>query len=100
MAALAKLERQAGECLRLIDVPALLPGTEDIFDRASTPTKYFEDWRDTTFTKIATECRQNHGAALKAYLERIVLAELMLLSLLATLHRLSLGTLLRAAMAL
>jgi putative DNA primase/helicase len=28
-----------------------------------------------TFAKIATECRQNHGAALKAYLERIVLAE-------------------------
>jgi hypothetical protein len=75
MAALAKLERQPGECLRLIDVAALLPGTEDIFDRASTPTKYFEDWRDTTFAKIATECRQNHGAALKAYLERIVLAE-------------------------
>jgi Domain of unknown function (DUF927) len=75
MAALAKLERQPGECLRLIDVPALLPGTKDIFDRAGTPTKYFEDWRDTTFTKIATECRQNHGAALKAYLERIVLAE-------------------------
>ncbi len=75
MAALAKLERQAGECLRLIDVPALLPGTEDIFDRASTPTKYFEDWRDTTFAKIATECRQNHGAALKTYLEKIVRAE-------------------------
>jgi hypothetical protein len=37
--------------------------------------KYFEDWRDTTFTKIGIECRQNHGAALKAYLERIVLAE-------------------------
>jgi hypothetical protein len=75
MAARAKQERQAGECFRLMDVPALLPGKEHIFDRASTPTENFEDWRDATFADIAIQCRQNHGAALGVYLEKIVLAE-------------------------
>jgi Domain of unknown function (DUF927) len=77
MAKDAKVERQHGEVLRLIDVPALLEGSSHIFDRASSDVlvKDFTSWRDSTFASIVNDCNANHGAALKAYLEKIIAAD-------------------------
>jgi Domain of unknown function (DUF927) len=77
MAADAKVERQHGESLRLIDVPATVDGLDHIFDRSSMAglTHDFSSWRDSTFANIVADCRTNHGAALRAYLEKIITAE-------------------------
>jgi hypothetical protein len=76
MATGAKVERQPGEVLRLIDVPAVFPGSDHVFDRrsADVPIPDFKAWRDTTFASIAADCEANHGAPLKAYLEKIITA--------------------------
>jgi hypothetical protein len=77
MAAAVKIERQHGETLRLIDVPATLDGLDHIFDRrpSDAPTQGFNRWRDRTFANIVADCRANHGAALRAYIKKIVTAE-------------------------
>jgi hypothetical protein len=74
MATEAKVERQHGETLRLIDVPAVFDGSDNIFDRASSPTQD-PKWRDRTFANIAADCEANHGTALRPYLEKIITAD-------------------------
>jgi hypothetical protein len=77
MAADAKVERQQGEVLRLIDVPAVFPGSDHVFDRrsANVPIPNFKAWRDTTFAGIVADCEANHGAPLRQYLEEIITAD-------------------------
>jgi uncharacterized protein (DUF927 family) len=72
MAAAVKIERRHGETLRLIDVPATFDGLDHIFDRrpSDAPTQGFNSWRDRTFANIVADCRANHGAALRAYIEK------------------------------
>jgi hypothetical protein len=73
----AKVERQPGEVLRLIDTPAIPDGSDHIFDRRSTALQIqdFKSWRDKTFANIAADCEANHGAVLKPYLERLITAD-------------------------
>jgi Domain of unknown function (DUF927) len=75
MAKALRLERQGGEYLRLIDLPAILPDQTHIFDRAKPPVDKFKAWRDATFATIATECRTNHGVAFREYIEKIIAAD-------------------------
>jgi Domain of unknown function (DUF927) len=73
----AKVERQHGEVLRLIDIPAVFDGSGHIFDRlvpsASIPN--VNSWKQTTFANIVSDCQANHGAALETYIERIITAD-------------------------
>jgi hypothetical protein len=73
MAADAKVERQQGEVLRLIDVPAVFPGSDHVFDRrsADVPIPNFKAWRDTTFAGIVADCEADHGAPLRKYVEKM-----------------------------
>jgi hypothetical protein len=77
MAADAKIERQHGEALRLIDVPAVLDGSEHIFDRLSScvPRPDFDAWRDKTFAGLVEDCAINHGVTLSEYLDQIISAD-------------------------
>jgi putative DNA primase/helicase len=74
MATEVKVERQHGETLRLIDVPAVFDGLDHIFDRGSSPTQDWK-WRDRTFANIAADCEANHGTALRPYIEKIITAD-------------------------
>ncbi len=74
LARAAKLERQHGEALRLIDVPATFDGLNHAFDRlpANLETGNFQDWKKDTFKKIADACAQNHGKAFKKYIKTLI----------------------------
>ena len=69
-----KQERQHGEALRLIDVPAVFDGLDHIFDRVPTDsdTSNFQDWKRQTFKKIANACEQNHGRAFRKYIKALI----------------------------
>jgi putative DNA primase/helicase len=62
----ARLERQHGEALRLIDVPALfeLPKT---VDPGNLP-----DWKKGVFQKLLKDCFENHGAAFDKYISDLI----------------------------
>jgi hypothetical protein len=75
MATDAKVERQHGEALRLIDVPAVLDGSDNIFDRGSSPTPNSKAWRDATFASIVADCEASHGAPLRPYVEKTITAD-------------------------
>ena len=68
------LDRQPGETLRLIDVPALFDGLKHIFDRlpATLETGDFEEWKRETFSKIADACEQNHGIPFRKYIGDLI----------------------------
>jgi uncharacterized protein (DUF927 family) len=70
----AKLNRQPGETLRLIDVPAVLSGLDHIFDRSPSNSEIsdFQDWKAETFSKIAHACEQNHGATFQKYISKLI----------------------------
>jgi uncharacterized protein (DUF927 family) len=74
LAQAVKQERQHGEALRLIDVPAVFDGLDHIFDRVPTDsdTSNFQDWKRKTFKKIADECEQNHGKAFRKYVKALI----------------------------
>jgi hypothetical protein len=74
LARAVKLERQHGEALRLIDVPAILDGLDHIFDRLppNLEAGSFQDWKKDTFKKIADACNQNHGTAFEVYIEGLI----------------------------
>lgn len=68
----AKMERQYGEALRLIDVPAVFDGSDHIFDRASANATNNEDWRSHAFAGIAEACEQNHGKPFRKYIKALI----------------------------
>jgi Domain of unknown function (DUF927) len=77
LAKAARVERQHGEALRLIDIPAVFDGCDHIFDRLplEAPVQDLKKWKKELFASIAAECGANHGAALERYIERIITAE-------------------------
>ena len=74
MARAAKTERQGGEVVRLIDVPARLKGLEHIFDRLPEDKidGNFADWKTKEFKKIVAACEANHGKAFEKYIECLI----------------------------
>jgi len=68
------LERQRGEAVRLIDLPAFDDGEDHIFDRM--PRKLsataMADWKRETFAEIAEACELNHGAAYRRYISSLI----------------------------
>ena len=75
MAKRAKLEREHGETLRLIDVPAVFDGRDHILDRASDAIQELKTQRTRVFADMMADCEANHGAANEEYLRRIITAE-------------------------
>jgi hypothetical protein len=74
LARAAKLERQHGEALRLIDMPATFDGLDHVFDRlpANLDIGNFQSWKKDTFKTIANACEQNHGKAFKKYIKALI----------------------------
>jgi Domain of unknown function (DUF927) len=77
MATEAKVERQQGEALRLIDTPAIFEGLDHIFDRLAPDVQIqdLKSWRDNTFANIVTDCQASHGAVLESYLQKLITAD-------------------------
>jgi putative DNA primase/helicase len=71
----AGVEREQGETLRWIDVPATFDNRVHILDRAEAATQRSKENRDRVFANIATDCEANHGAAIEEYVGRIINAE-------------------------
>jgi hypothetical protein len=71
----AKVEREQGETLRWIDVPATFGGRDHIFDRAASATQSSKKERGRVFANIVTDCEANHGVAIEEYVGRIINAE-------------------------
>jgi hypothetical protein len=70
----ARMERQHGEALRLIDVPALFDGQDHIFDRppADIEKSGLDAWKKAAFAKIASSCEEHHGGAWRMYIEALI----------------------------
>jgi hypothetical protein len=73
----ANVQRQGGELLRLIDIPAIFDGSDHIFDRMvpTASTSDINSWKKATFVNIVADCQANHGAAVDAYIEKIITAD-------------------------
>ena len=69
-----RLDRQPGETLRLIDVPALFHGLDHIFDRLPSDfeTDDFQKWKEATFSEITEACEQNHGTPFRKYILALI----------------------------
>ena len=69
-----KLDRQHGEALRLIDLPAVFDGLDHIFDRL--PDDFdrsdLQAWKKDAFEKIADGCKNNHGRAFRKYIKVLI----------------------------
>jgi uncharacterized protein (DUF927 family) len=75
LARTAKMERQPGETLRLIDVLVEFDGLLHIFDRPPPQVVSegdIEDWKDRTFAAIIGACEQNHGKAFRKYIKALI----------------------------
>jgi hypothetical protein len=74
LARAVKLERQHGEAVRLMDVPAVFDGLDHIFDRL--PEDFdkgnFQDWKKDTFKNIADACEKDHGKAFRKYIKALI----------------------------
>jgi hypothetical protein len=74
LARAVKLERQHGEAVRLMDVPAVFDGLDHIFDRL--PDDFdkgnFQDRKKDTFKNIADACEKNHGKAFRKYIRSLI----------------------------
>jgi hypothetical protein len=68
------LERQRGEAIRLIDLPALDDGMDHIFDRAPKRLAVAKmiDWKRQQFAEIAQACDENHGATYRRYISSLI----------------------------
>lgn len=68
------LERQRGEAIRLIDLPAFDEGQDHIFDRVPQRLSVgaMVDWKRQTFSEIAEACEANHGAAYRRYITSLI----------------------------
>ena len=69
-----KLERQHGEALRLIDVPAVIDGQDHIFDRLPNDVdkSNFDAWKRNAFAKMTDACEQNHGRPWRMYIKALI----------------------------
>lgn len=69
-----KLNRQHGEALRLIDLPAVFDGMDHIFDRLleDQDPSNFQNWKKTTFKQIADACQMDHGKAFRKYIKALI----------------------------
>jgi hypothetical protein len=70
----ARMERQHGEALRLIDVPVIFDGQDHIFDRppAKIDKNELDAWKKAAFTEIPASCEEHHGAAWRMYIESLI----------------------------
>ena len=68
------MERQRGEAIRLIDLPALDDGMDHIFDRLPRKISAAKmvDWKRQKFSEIAEACEKNHGAAYRRYITSLI----------------------------
>jgi hypothetical protein len=71
LAQATKQERQYGEVLRLIDVPATFDGLDHIFDRIPPGADVSERKREL-FQAIPDACEQNHGKVFRKYVKRLI----------------------------
>ena len=72
LARAAKQERQHGEVLRLIDVPAVHDELDHIFDRAPADARGSQDWKRLQFKEIVDACERNHGKAFRKYIKTLI----------------------------
>jgi hypothetical protein len=74
LARAVKLERQHGEAVRLIDLPAVFDGLDHIFDRL--PENFdranLQEWKTDTFKNIADACEKDHGTASRKYIKALI----------------------------
>jgi Domain of unknown function (DUF927) len=66
------VERESGEALRLIDVPAVFGGIDHVFDRAPEDQSDIVGWKDRTFEAVIEACKQNHGAPFRRYIRALI----------------------------
>jgi hypothetical protein len=66
------MERQPGEALRLIDVPAVFDGADHIFDRVPANEADNEVWKNRAFAAIAKACERNHGKPFRKYIKTLI----------------------------
>lgn len=68
------LERQRGEAIRLIDLPAFGDGEDHIFDLMprKLSSANMADWKREKFGEIAEACELNHGAAYRRYISLLI----------------------------
>ena len=68
------LERQRGEVIRLIDLPAFDEGQDHIFDRMPRKLSALAmvDWKRQKFTEIAAACEENHGVVYRRYISSLI----------------------------
>lgn len=74
LARTTRQERQRGEAVRLIDLPALEEGADHIFDRAPANeiSTDFEGWKINKFAEIADACEKNCGQAYEKYIKFLI----------------------------
>lgn len=68
------LDRQHGEALRLIDLPAVFDGLDHIFDRLPDDfdTNNLQTWKKGAFNKIVDGCKKNHGTVFRKYIKALI----------------------------
>ena len=68
------MERQRGEAIRLIDLPALDDEHDHIFDQLPRKISAAKmvDWKRQKFSEIAEACENNHGAAYRRYITSLI----------------------------
>ncbi len=68
------LERQRGEAIRLIDLPAFGDGEDHIFDRMprKLSTASMAEWKRQKFSEIAVACDKNHGSVYRRYTSSLI----------------------------
>ncbi len=70
----AGMERQRGETIRLIDLPAMHEGADHIFDRLGKKMSPEEmvNWRREAFREISLAAELNHGAVFQRYVKFLI----------------------------
>ena len=73
LALAARQERQHGEALRLIDVPAVYDNLDHVFDQAPPDLgeSSLQDWKKETFKKIVEGSELNHGKVFRKYIKAL-----------------------------
>jgi putative DNA primase/helicase len=72
LAKAAKMERQHGEAVRLIDVPAVFEGLDHVFDLMPPDVGNVEQWKRGMFAAIAEGIEQNHGKPFRKYIKALI----------------------------
>ena len=74
LARLVKLDRQHGEALRLIDLPAVFDGLDHIFDRLpdNLDESDFGNRKKGEFKKLVDACSEYHGKACRKYIRSLI----------------------------